>query len=175
MKLFTFILALAFMGTNANTSIHDFQINALDSDEVINFKSFAGKKILIVNVASKCGYTKQYKDLQALYEKYNDRLVIIGMPCNQFLGQESGTESAIAEFCSSQYGVTFPMTTKVDVKGKNQHPIYQWLTSKELNGKEDFSVSWNFNKFLIDENGQLIEYYPSVVNPLDAQIVRHLK
>ena len=157
-----------------NKSFHGFKIQALDSDEVIDFQSFAGKKILVVNVASKCGYTGQYADLEKLYKTYENQLIIVGFPCNQFLKQEPGSEAEIAQFCSSNYGVTFPMTTKIDVKGKEQHEIYQWLTDKSLNGKDDFKVKWNFNKFLVDENGQLIDHFPSKVKPFDEAIVKHL-
>ena len=152
-------------------SIYDFKIQALDSDEVIDFKAFEGKKILIVNVASKCGYTSQYADLEKLYQTYQDQLVIIGFPCNQCMGQEPGSEEEIATFCSANYGVTFPMTTKIDVKGKDQNEIYNWLTTKESNGKDDFKVSWNFNKFLIDKNGKTIAYFGSKVKPLDPKII----
>jgi len=155
-------------------SIHDFSIQALDSDEMIDLSAFKGKKILIVNVASKCGFTPQYEDLQKLYDLHKDKLVIIGFPCNQFGKQEPGTETLIQEFCSSTYGVAFPMTTKVDVKGDNQHPIYEWLTKKTLNGKGDYSVSWNFNKFLLDEEGHLIDYFPSKVKPMDEEIMSKL-
>lgn len=158
-----------------DTSIYDFQIEALDSDEIIDLADYKGKKMLLVNVASKCGYTPQYTDLQKLYETYQDRLVIIGFPCNQFLFQESGSEEEIATFCQKNYGVTFPMTTKIKVKGSGKHPIYKWLTSKDLNGVDDYSVSWNFNKFLVDEKGVLIGYFKSSVAPFDEQIVGHLK
>ena len=157
-----------------NSTIHDFSIEALDSDEKINLADYAGKKILIVNVASKCGYTPQYKDLQKLYEMYEDKLVIIGFPCNQFMSQEPGDELTIKEFCEKNYGVTFPMTTKIDVKGNDQHPIYKWLTSKELNGVDDYSITWNFNKFLIDENGRLEAYFGTKTNPLDKEITNLL-
>ena len=158
----------------AQTTLHDFKIQKLDSEETIDFSKYAGKKVLIVNVASKCGYTPQYEDLQQLYKAYDDRLVVIGFPCNQFGGQEPGTEANIAEFCSATYGVDFPMTTKVDVKGKDQHPIYAWLTQKSQNGLDDFNVRWNFNKFLIDENGKLIAYFPSSTNPYDQEILKYL-
>ena len=176
MKILSLIILLASSTffISQNKSIHDFKIQALDSDEVIDFKVYEGKKILIVNVASKCGYTGQYADLEKLYKTYQDQLVIVGFPCNQFLKQEPGSEEEIAQFCSSNYGVTFPMTTKIDVKGKDQHEIYQWLTSKELNGKDDYKVKWNFNKFLIDENGQLIDHFPSKVKPFDEAIVKYL-
>ena len=177
MKAYGFTLAMMF-GLAINyfslDTIHNYKIQALNSNEVIDFQSFKGKKILIVNVASKCGYTKQYADLEKLYQTYKDQLVIVGFPCNQFLGQEPGTEEEIAQFCSSNYGVTFPMTTKVDVKGKDQHEIYKWLTSKELNGKGDYKVKWNFNKFLIDESGQLMDYFPSKVAPLNDAILKYL-
>ncbi|MDH5379950.1 MAG: glutathione peroxidase [Cyclobacteriaceae bacterium] len=155
-------------------SIYDFSIKALNSEELIDLSKYKGKKLLIVNVASKCGFTPQYADLQALYEKYNDKLEIIGCPSNQFLMQEPGTELAIANFCTTNYGVTFPLTTKVRVKGMNKHPLYEWLTKKKLNGKANYSISWNFNKFLISEDGNIIEYYGSRVNPLDEKITVHL-
>ena len=167
------ILFLFF--TNMNSTIHNYSIESLNRDSEISLSEYTGKKILIVNVASKCGFTPQYKDLQKLYELYSDKLVVLGIPCNQFLRQEPGSEALIAEFCSSNYGVTFPMTTKVDVKGKDQHPIYKWLTQKELNGKGDYKVSWNFNKFLIDEEGNLIEYFASGVNPLSQEITKYLE
>ena len=156
-------------------SVHQFELRALNAEELIKFEDFAGKKILIVNVASKCGYTRQYKDLQALYQQYQEDLVIVGVPCNQFGGQEPGTEAEIATFCSSTYGVTFPITEKVDVKGESAHPLYQWLTQKSQNGQGDYEIGWNFNKFLIDEEGQLIAYYPSNVSPMDEKITRHLQ
>ena len=155
-------------------TIHQYSIQALDSEEEIKMSDFAGKKILIVNVASRCGYTPQYKELQELYELYNDKLVVIGFPCNQFMWQESGSESDIAEFCSKNYNVTFPMTTKIKVKGSSKHPIYKWLTSKSLNGKSDYSVSWNFNKFLVDEKGNLIEHFGSDVKPMSDSILKHI-
>jgi len=156
-----------------NQSIYDYRIEALNSDEVIEFSAFRGKKILLVNVASKCGFTGQYQDLQRLYEKYEDQLVIIGFPCNQFLFQESGSEAEISIFCRSNYGVTFPMTTKIKVKGSDKHPIYNWLTSKNLNGVNNYKVSWNFNKFLIDEQGKLLAHFGSSVKPFDEQILEY--
>ncbi|MDH5474758.1 MAG: glutathione peroxidase [Cyclobacteriaceae bacterium] len=158
-----------------NSNIHDFSIQALDSDKEIKLSDYAGKKILIVNVASKCGFTPQYKDLQKLYEMYEDKLVIIGFPCNQFMGQEPENELGIKEFCEKNYGVTFPMTTKIDVNGDNQHPIYKWLTEKKRNGVDDYKVSWNFNKFLIDEEGKLIGYFGSKTKPFDEAITSLLE
>lgn len=157
------------------TQFHDFHIRLLNSKDSLRMSDFKGKKILCVNVASKCGYTPQYAALEALYKKYADQLVIIGFPCNQFLGQEPGNESEIAGFCQKNYGVTFPITEKLDVKGKNQHPIYQWLCDKTLNGVSDATVKWNFNKFLLDENGQWIAYFPSGTTPDSEEIARYLK
>ncbi|MEZ4948502.1 MAG: glutathione peroxidase [Saprospiraceae bacterium] len=174
MNYLILILLSMMVSNEPNTGIHQFKIQALNSDEVIDFSDFEGKKILIVNVASKCGFTYQYEDLEKLYQEYKDKLVVIGFPCNQFLGQEPGSEEKIESFCSSTYGVTFPMTTKINVKGKEQHPIYKWLTSKDLNGKDNYKISWNFNKFLLDEEGQLIEYYGSKVKPMDEAITKHL-
>lgn len=131
--------------------------------------------MLLVNVASRCGYTPQYEDLQKLSMQYEDKLVVIGFPCDQFMGQELNSESEIRSFCSNEFHVTFPMTTVVEVKGENQHPIYQWLTQKSLNGKGDYKVSWNFNKFLIDENGQLLEHFQSKVKPMDEAILKYLE
>lgn len=156
-------------------NFYDLSINSLVGGQKIEFSAFKGKKILIVNVASACGYTKQYEDLQNLYEKYSDSLIIIGFPCNQFGFQESGSATEIQEFCKVNFGVTFLLTEKIDVKGKNQHPVYQWLTNKELNKVDNYEVSWNFNKFLISENGALLDYFPSKVNPLSDEILNYLK
>jgi glutathione peroxidase len=169
------LLTLSLLLVINISSIYDFKIQALNSSEEIELSDFKGKKLLIVNVASKCGYTPQYEDLQKLSMQYNDKLVVLGMPCDQFMGQELDTEVAIKEFCTEKYSVTFPMTTVVDVKGTNQHPIYDWLTSKATNGKEDYVVKWNFNKFLIDENGKFLAYFPSKVKPMDDEILQYLK
>jgi glutathione peroxidase len=153
-------------------SFYDLNIISLDGEDSLNFAAYKGKKVLCVNVASKCGYTYQYEDLQKLYEKYKDKLVIIGFPCNQFMGQEPGSADEIESFCQKNYGVTFQMTEKIDVKGDNQHPVYQWLTKKENNGKDDYKVSWNFNKFLIDENGNLMAHFGSKTKPFDDVLVK---
>lgn len=150
-------------------TIYDFEINGLLGGN-IDFSDFKGKKILCVNVASKCGFTPQYEALQKLHEKYSDQLVIIGFPCNQFMNQEPGTNEEIATFCKKNYGVEFLITEKIDVKGANQHPIYEWLTNKSLNGKMDSKVKWNFQKYLIDEKGQLLEVFGSNVDPMDDEI-----
>ena len=154
-------------------SIYDIDINALDG-KAISLSEFKGKKILFVNVASKCGFTKQYKDLETLSNTYSEKLVVIGMPCNQFGSQEPGDASQIQEFCEMNYGVTFLLTEKVNVKGSKQHSLYNWLTSKNLNGKKGSSVKWNFQKYLVDENGQLIDYYFSTTGPLSSKITKYL-
>ena len=151
----------------------DVKINSLEG-EPINLSEFKGKKILFVNVASKCGYTPQYTDLQKLHEKHGDKLVIIGTPCNQFGFQEPGSAEDIQIFCERNYGVEFLITEKIDVKGGGQHPLYQWLTQKANNGVEDSKVKWNFNKYLVDENGNYIAKYGSSVKPFDEQIVSKL-
>jgi glutathione peroxidase len=155
------------------SSIHQFKVAALDGG-TIDFASFKGKKILVVNTASKCGYTPQYKDLEALYEKYKDKLVIVGFPANNFAWQEPGSNAEIKDFCEKNYGVTFPMAAKISVKGKNMAPIYHWLTHKEENGVMDATISWNFNKFLLDENGKLMEHFSSNVKPMSEDIVSKL-
>jgi glutathione peroxidase len=154
-------------------SIYDIKINSLEG-QTIDFNEFRGKKILIVNVASECGFTPQYEDLQTLHENYLDNLVLIGVPCNQFGEQEPGDAEDILNFCQNTYGVTFILTEKVDVKGENRHPLYAWLTEKDLNGVKSSTVKWNFQKYLIDENGQLIDYYNSAIGPLDSKITDNL-
>lgn len=156
------------------TSLYNISINSI-TGEPINLKDFKGKKILFVNTASKCGFTGQYEDLEKLYKTYKDKLVVIGVPCNQFGGQEPGTLAEIQSFCEVNYGVTFLMTEKVDVKGDNQHPLYAWLTNKDLNGVKNSSVKWNFQKYLIDEDGGYIDYYYSMTKPLSSKILNHLK
>ncbi|GAA4896374.1 glutathione peroxidase [Flaviramulus aquimarinus] len=156
------------------TCIYNISIHALNG-EPIELLKFKGKHILFVNVASKCGFTSQYKDLQALHEQYNDKLQIIGVPCNQFGSQEPGDKNTIATFCEVNYGVTFLMTEKIDVKGKNQHPLYTWLTEKTYNNKRDSKVKWNFQKYLVDDQGHLVDYFFSTTNPQSSKITKHLK
>jgi glutathione peroxidase len=151
-------------------SIYDFKMESLSGD-TIDFSEFEGKKLLIVNVASKCGFTPQYEGLQELHEKYSDQVTVLGVPCNQFGGQEPGTHSEIADFCKKNYGVTFQITEKVDVKGKDQHPLYSWLTEKEKNGVKDSAVKWNFHKYLIDEKGNLIEEFGSRTEPMSEELI----
>jgi glutathione peroxidase len=155
-------------------SIYDISINSL-MGETIDLNDFKGKKILFVNVASKCGFTPQYADLQKMHETYGDKLVLIGLPCNQFGEQEPGDAAEIESFCSKNYGVDFLMTEKIDVKGENQHPLYQWLTDKDNNGVESSKVKWNFQKYLVDENGQYLSFYYSITKPLSNKIIKYLE
>lgn len=148
-------------------TIYQFTIEGLRGS-TIDFAAFEGKKILIVNVASECGYTPQYKQLQELYEEMGDKIVVIGFPCNQFGAQEPGSNEKIQSFCDINYGVSFPLSTKIDVKGTNAHPIYKWLTQKSLNGVSDSEVSWNFNKYLLDEKGALVRHFPSATSPFEV-------
>jgi len=155
-------------------SLYNIKINSLQG-KPIQFSDFKNKYILFVNVASKCGFTPQYEDLENLHQEHKDNLVVIGVPCNQFGKQEPGNASEIQEFCEINYAVSFLMTEKIDVKGENQHPLYGWLTSKSLNGNKSSSVKWNFQKYLVDKNGKLIDYYFSITNPTSSKIVNHLK
>lgn len=155
-------------------SIHSFKVKSIEG-KTIDFSSFKGKKILVVNTASKCGYTPQYDALQKVYNQYKDKLVIIGFPANNFGGQEPGSDSEIQDFCKANYGVSFPMASKVSVKGNDMAPIYKWLTSKTENGVLDAEVGWNFGKFLLDENGKLLQYFPSKVKPDSDEILKFVK
>lgn len=163
-KIKTFLILLLALSVNAlsQTGFYDFKVKTLDGGE-FDFSTLKGKKVMIVNTASKCGFTPQYKDLEALYSNYQDQLVILGFPANNFAGQEPGSNEEIRKFCSDNYGVTFPMMNKISVKGKDMDPVYKWLTSKELNGFKDSEVTWNFQKYLIDENGKLVD----VLQPKD--------
>lgn len=155
------------------SSIYHIPINSLQGTP-IHLSEFKGKSILIVNVASKCGFTPQYKALQELCDMYKDSLLIIGVPCNQFGKQEPGNPKEIQEFCELNYGVTFLITEKIDVNGTNQHPLYTWLTSKSQNGIKNSSVKWNFQKYLIGKDGEFIDYFYSMTNPLSKKITKHL-
>ena len=154
-------------------TIYDFKVEAIDGG-TIDFSTFKGKNILIVNTASECGYTPQYKQLEELYRLKKENLVIVGFPANNFGGQEPGTDSEIAAFCEKNYGVTFPLSSKVSVLGSDQDPLFTWLTQKDLNGVMDAVVKWNFTKFLLDEKGKLIGVYESKVSPLDDEILGKL-
>ena len=154
-----------------NKSFYDFTVKTIDGKD-FPLSSLKGKKVLVVNVASKCGLTPQYAQLEKLYEKYKDKdFVIIGFPANNFMGQEPGSNEEIAQFCSLNYDVTFPMMAKISVKGKEIAPLYQWLTEKKLNGKEDVSVQWNFQKFMIDENGNWVGFASPKESPFSEKIV----
>jgi glutathione peroxidase len=175
MAKISFIILSAFIfmavGTSAQKSFHSFTVKTLQG-ETFDFSTLKGKKVMVVNTASKCGLTPQYEALQALYEKYgSDNFVIIGFPANNFMNQEPGTAEEIMEFCSENYGVTFPMMEKISVKGKDMHPVYQWLTEASENGVMDSSVSWNFQKYLIDENGRLVEKFSPRTKPNDEEII----
>ncbi|OAD45632.1 glutathione peroxidase [Polaribacter atrinae] len=155
-------------------NIYDIEINSLQNSPIL-LSDFKGKHILFVNVASKCGFTPQYKDLEELYKTYQDKIVVIGVPCNQFGKQEPGSSAEIEEFCEVNYGVSFLITEKIAVKGEDQHPLYSWLTSKKLNNKKSSSVKWNFQKYLVSPEGELVDYYFSITKPLSSKITKHLK
>lgn len=184
-----FILLLTILACNASknnaaetqatpvatqpTSIYQFAVNDIDGAP-LDWNKFKGKKILVVNTASKCGFTPQYKELEALYQQYGNKVTVLGFPANNFAGQEPGSNEDIKQFCSTNYNVTFPMASKISVKGSDIAPVYSWLTQKSQNGVLDAEVGWNFNKFLLDEEGRLIAWFPSKVKPLDNEIVSKL-
>ncbi len=175
--VFNFFILVGFIypkDSSTKSLIHDYTaINIFG--ETISLKDFKGKKILIVNVASNCGYTRQYKDLQKLQEGYEDKLQIIAFPCNDFGSQEPGSNSEIAEFCEVNYGVTFPVMNKINIRKKPIHPVYEWLTNSEMNGWNDSKPRWNFYKYLIDEEGKLIKLFGSSTSPLSKEITQALK
>ncbi|MGE5420334.1 MAG: glutathione peroxidase [Chloroflexota bacterium] len=165
------LLLMAFSVTAlAQTGFYGFRVKTIDGND-FDFSTLKGKKVMIVNTASKCGFTPQYKELEALFEKYRDQLVIIGFPANNFASQEPGSNEEIRKFCTDNYGVTFPMMSKVSVKGNDMSPVYKWLTSKELNGMKDSEVSWNFQKYLIDENGKLVDVLDPKVKPDSEKVL----
>lgn len=174
----------------SGSSIYDFKVPGLDGGKDIDFSKFKGKKIMIVNTASKCGNTPQYAELEKLYEKYKDKLVIVGFPANNFGGQEPGTSTEIKEFCTKNYGVTFPMADKVSVKGDDIAPLFKWLVeqsnemakkikpdnSKDIVWKKFLQdpVIWNFTKFLLDENGNLVAVFHNKVSPMSEEVLKYL-
>lgn len=155
------------------TDIYNIKINSLQN-KVIDLIEYKNKYILFVNVASKCGFTSQYKELEELYKMHEDNLMIIGSPCNQFGSQEPGTAEDIEAFCKVNFGVTFLMTEKIDVKGSKQHALYSWLTNKDLNNSKSSSVKWNFQKYLVSPEGQLLDYYFSITKPSSSKITKYL-
>ena len=166
-------LVLLLIFVSPMTTIYDFKMNSLEG-EMIDFSAYKGKTLLIVNVASKCGFTPQYADLQQMQDQYGSKVTILGFPANNFGGQEPGSNAEIKEFCQKNYGVTFPMAEKVSVKGSDTHPLFQYLTSKEMNGVQDAEIKWNFTKFLLDKNGKLVAVFPSAVNPMSEEITKYL-
>jgi glutathione peroxidase len=170
----TALVALLISVMVSATSIYDFKVPGL-SGGTIDFAQFKGKKILIVNTASKCGNTPQYSDLEKLYEKYKDKLVIVGFPANNFGQQEPGTNSDIQEFCTKNYGVTFPMAAKVSVKGDDIDPLFKYLVNEaKKQGMQDPVIKWNFTKFLVDEKGHLITVIDNKVNPMSEEVTKYL-
>ena len=154
-------------------SFYDLKATTIDGEE-ISFNQFKGKKVLIVNTASSCGYTYQYEGLQKLHDIYGKEVEVLGFPANDFLFQERGSDSDIADFCEKNYGVTFQMFSKIATRGKGQSPVYSWLTNKDLNGWNDKKPTWNFCKYLIDENGNLVEFFDKSVKPMSKKITELL-
>jgi glutathione peroxidase len=168
--LFILIAMITMMNSSDKETIYQFQVKDIQGND-FDFASLKGKKIMVVNTASKCGLTPQYEKLEALYEKYKDKnFVIVGFPANDFMSQEPGSNEEIESFCKMNYGVSFPMMSKISVKGKDMHPVYHFLTEKDKNGLEDSKVEWNFQKYLIDENGHLEKVISPRIQPDDESI-----
>ncbi len=173
--LIVLLFALSFVQVEAQKSFYDFVVKDIDGKEFA-LSSLKGKKVMVVNTASKCGLTPQYAKLESLYKSYGGKdFIIIGFPANNFMKQEPGNDAQIKSFCTDEYGVSFPMMSKISVKGDDMHPLYQWLTEKVKNGLEDSKVSWNFQKYLIDENGKLVKVISPRTDPLDDEIVNWIK
>ena len=172
-NIITSLLLLSSVLIGSAQSIYDSKINTIDGVS-IDFNDFKGKYILFVNVASKCGFTKQYAQLEELYQAYKNDLVVIGLPCNQFGGQEPGDAQEIKSFCTENFGVSFIITEKINTKGPELHPIYAWLTDKKLNGKINSTVKWNFQKYLLNKDGKLIDYFNSTTSPMSSKITKQL-
>ena len=165
----TYLILLSNVLFASAQSVYDSKINTIDGVS-IDFNDFKEKYILFVNVASKCGFTKQYAQLEELYQAYKNDLVVIGLPCNQFGGQEPGDAEQIKNFCTENFGVSFIITEKITAKGSDLHPIYAWLTDKKLNGKINSTVKWNFQKYLLNKEGKLIDYFNSSTSPMSSKI-----
>jgi len=172
--LINFLFFFAPPKNDVPKNIYDFKVEALTGG-TIDFSKYAGKKILIVNTASQCGNTPQYADLEKLYERYKDRLVIVGFPANDFGAQEPGSNKEIATFCKKNYGVSFPMAAKITVKGDNKAPIYQWLTEAKYNGFKDSEVKWNFQKYLINEKGKLVAIFEHRTKPMSEEVIKAIE
>jgi glutathione peroxidase len=172
--LFKFMLFFAAPKEEVPASIYDFKVEALTGG-TIDFAKYKGKKILIVNTASECGNTPQYADLEALYKKYEGKLVIVGFPANDFGKQEPGSNQQIHEFCTKNYSVTFPMAAKITVKGDDMAPIYKWLTNKKYNGLKDSKVTWNFQKYLINEKGELVDVIDPGTKPNTPNLIAEIE
>lgn len=168
------LIIFAGLASGQTNSIHQFKVKSIDGSE-FDFASLKGKKVLVVNTASECGFTPQFKKLQELYVEYGgDGFEIVGFPCNDFRKQDPGTDKEIYEFCTQNYGVTFPMMSKIKIKGDDPHPVYRWLTSSEQNGTLDSKVTWNFQKFLINEEGQVVDVVSPLGSPKGKKILKWL-
>lgn len=178
-RYFIILISLFFISqpimANHHKTLHDFKVQDIYGDE-FDLSHLKGKKVMVVNTASKCGLTPQFESLEKLYRTYSsENFVIIGFPANNFMNQEPGTNEDIIAFCEENYGVTFPMMSKISVKGDDIHPLYQWLTQKEKNGVSDSEVAWNFQKYLIDEEGNLVKYFSPRHDPLSEEIVSWIR
>jgi len=170
---FLFLSMISFPVISQSDGFYSFKVKTLEGED-FDFAELKGKKVMIVNTASKCGYTPQYEDLEELYQQNAGKLVIIGFPANNFMNQEPGSAFEIRQFCTENYGVTFPMMEKISVKGNDMHPLYKWLTSKDKNSVMDSQVKWNFQKYLIDENGKLIDVLYSKEKPGSEKVMKWL-
>lgn len=163
-----------YLYTMQNTDIYSLKLRMLNGEEQ-EMSLFKGKYLLIVNTASACGYTPQYEGLEELHKTYAEKLEVLGLPCNDFGAQEPGTEDEIQAFCTGMFGVSFPLSAKVNIKTEPIHPLIEWLTKSSLNGVSDATINWNFNKFLVSPDGKWMQYFPSSVKPLDEQIIALIK
>ncbi|MEN9521732.1 MAG: hypothetical protein RL065_109 [Bacteroidota bacterium] len=172
-SFFSFLVFQSFKAENSNKkSVYDFTMNDIDGHSV-SLNQYKGKVIVFVNVASKCGFTPQYASIEKFYESYKDKgVVVLGFPANNFFAQEPGTDEEIKSFCTSKYNVTFPMFSKISVKGDDMHPLYQFLTKKELNGSTDNSVKWNFHKIIVDKSGKVVTEFASKTKPTDEDFLK---